>query len=285
MKGYWHVCTDGLEKGLIFKDKDDFIFGMNGVPVCALRHGVYVLAFCLMDNHVHFILAGDEFSCLNFILSYKRRLFSLADLDGVDVCVKKIGDKEYLLKAIAYVLRNPLTSRQRILPYLYRWSSGAVCFGGECSSRGSGELTVADVGVRRMRSVLRSNFILPGHYRLTSDGMVMPENYVRADIVERLFGSPVQMMYYVLRNDVVEMALAGGVLKKVRYDDSDLVSSVLSICKKQFHVASLENLCMEDKCRLAGILRKKYGIGVKQIARLTGLNPELVRKVLEGEGF
>ena len=32
MKGYWHVCTDGLEKGLIFKDKDDFIFGMNGVP-------------------------------------------------------------------------------------------------------------------------------------------------------------------------------------------------------------------------------------------------------------
>ena len=225
MKGYWHVCTDGLEKGLIFKDKDDFIFGMNGV------------------------------------LSYKRRLFSLADLDGVDVCVKKIGDKEYLLKAIAYVLRNPLTSRQRILPYLYRWSSGAVCFGGECSSRGSGELTVADVGVRRMRSVLRSNFILPGHYRLTSDGMVMPENYVRADIVERLFGSPVQMMYYVLRNDVVEMG------------------------KKQFHVASLENLCMEDKCRLAGILRKKYGIGVKQIARLTGLSPELVRKVLEGEGF
>lgn len=42
---------------------------------------------------------------------------------------------------------------------------------------------------------------------------------------------------------------------------------------------------MEDKCRLAGILRKKYGIGVKQIARLTGLSPELVRKVLEGEGF
>lgn len=93
MKEYWHVCTDGLEKGLIFKDKDDFIFGMNGVPVCALRHDVYVLAFCLMDNHVHFILAGDEFSCRNFILSYKRRLFSLADLDGVDVCMKKIEDK------------------------------------------------------------------------------------------------------------------------------------------------------------------------------------------------
>lgn len=123
MKGYWHVCTDGLEKGLIFKDKDDFIFGMNGVPVCALRHGVYVLAFCLMDNHVHFILTGDEFSCRNFILSYKRRLFSLADLDGVDVCMKKIEDKEYLLKAIAYVLRNPLTSRQRI--YCLIFTGGA----------------------------------------------------------------------------------------------------------------------------------------------------------------
>ena len=52
-KSYWHICTDGLAREIIFKDVKDYIFGMNGVPALSLSYDITVLAFCLMSNHVH----------------------------------------------------------------------------------------------------------------------------------------------------------------------------------------------------------------------------------------
>ena len=40
-------------KKVIFKSREDYIVGMNAIPVCAQRFNVTVLAFCLMDNHVN----------------------------------------------------------------------------------------------------------------------------------------------------------------------------------------------------------------------------------------
>ena len=48
-KCYWHICTDGLAREIIFKDVKDYIFGMNGVPTLSLSYGITVLAFCLMS--------------------------------------------------------------------------------------------------------------------------------------------------------------------------------------------------------------------------------------------
>ena len=53
MENYWHICTEGLVKKVIFKSREDYIVGMNAIPVCAQRFNVTVLAFCLMDNHVN----------------------------------------------------------------------------------------------------------------------------------------------------------------------------------------------------------------------------------------
>lgn len=55
-KHYWHICTDGLAREIIFKDVKDYIFGMNGVPTLSLSYGITVLAFCLMSNYVNIII-------------------------------------------------------------------------------------------------------------------------------------------------------------------------------------------------------------------------------------
>lgn len=31
---FYHVCTNGLSKNLMFKGDDDFVSGMNDVPAC-----------------------------------------------------------------------------------------------------------------------------------------------------------------------------------------------------------------------------------------------------------
>ena len=73
MENHWHICTDGLEKNVIFKSDTDYIYGMNSIPVCAAGNQVTILAFCLMSNHVHFIVHGEEDNCRKFITQYKKR--------------------------------------------------------------------------------------------------------------------------------------------------------------------------------------------------------------------
>ena len=275
---YWHVCTEGLEKDVIFKSDKDFIFGMNGVAVCAFVYNVRVMAFCLMTNHVHFVVEGTEYNCRKFIMSYRRRLSILTRIAGTDICMKLIDSRDYLLTAIAYVLRNPMTSGQNILPFSYRWGSGKCYFRGAEINEGK---TLAEIGSRNARKLLHSNSSIPETYRIDSEGMVCPESYVASDFVERLFRSAAQLLYYVSRNDSVEINLASDVLRKTSYTDTELIVSVQRLCKERFLRTDPQSLSIEERCRLAEMLRKIYGIGIRQISRLTGVAPDLLRRLFK----
>ena len=108
---YYHICTEGLEKKLLFRDRRDYIYGMNSIPVCALKFNVSVLAFCLMDNHVHFITEGRYEECSAFINEYKRRCSQrlrskyseVQALHDLKVSIHHIDSEEYLLSSVAYV--------------------------------------------------------------------------------------------------------------------------------------------------------------------------------------
>ena len=58
MRQYYHICTEGLGNDLIFRTDKDYIRGMNAIGILAYRHGISILAFCLMDNHVHIVAAA-----------------------------------------------------------------------------------------------------------------------------------------------------------------------------------------------------------------------------------
>ena len=69
----WLVTTDHLEDGLWFREEQDFKVGMNYVAAVAADIPVFILAFILMSNHVHFVLLGTEEDANRFINEYKRR--------------------------------------------------------------------------------------------------------------------------------------------------------------------------------------------------------------------
>lgn len=276
MKTYWHICTDGLAKNIIFRTNEDYISGMNGVAVYASMYNITVLAFCLMSNHVHFILHGEETECRNFIRSYKKRLASMTDLAGTDTYAKQITDITYLKKAICYVLRNPSVADRKILPTHYRWGSGGLYFnGGAMPEKPAGN--ISGIGIRETRKRWNTRNRLPADFCITEDGLICPQCYVDHEAVERLFGTSVAMLFFLSRNDNMEMELTEEILRKVHYTDSELVNSVENSCLKMFGTKYTEDLSLENKCRLAMELRKRYGIGTKQASRLTGLSPELLR--------
>lgn len=276
-KHYWHICTEGLTREIIFWSEEDFIFGMNGVPVYSVHFDVKIMTFCLMDNHVHFITHGSETGCRSFIRNYKKRLSCLTDLRTAGTFLKQIDDTDYLLKAIGYVLRNPVGAGLKVLPTTYPWGSGPLYFNDARKVFGT---PASAISTTQRQKLIRSHLTLPEGCIITPEGMVDPGGYVDYHTVEKLFGHPGKFLYHISRRDDMEMELTGNILRKISYTDVELLASVNDICMQEFQRNDPAGLSIENRFRLAGILRKRYGLGPKQLGRLTNVNPDILREML-----
>lgn len=283
----WHLCTKGLKDKLLFRDRKDFIHGMNSVALCSLSAPVAVLAFCLMDNHVHLVVNGIEDRCRHFMRSFMVRTAlnirvkygETNPLTGVEVTIKKIDSLTYLGSVIAYVHRNPMAAGI-CAPYNYEWCSAALPFRSRQSSLSAGILKVGDYSEFALRTLLKTRMTnLPANWKIGSEGMVLPESYLRIGYVEKLYGSIAAYMYALNRNNDARLELDLVADKGKAYDDATLASFIPAICMEEFGVEGFDKLDIDRKCEMAILLRKRYGSGVKQIARLTGLTPDFLKSI------
>lgn len=283
---FYHVCTNGLRKSPMFADQADFVSGMNDIPSCAISSGVNVYCFCLMDNHVHFILKGSGESVLAFIRQYKR-LRSRAlrrqnngfeSLRDGEVSMKLIDDPEYLLVAMAYVMRNPVAAGLQVMPGAYPWSSASLYFGEMTFMRNvmrcAGELTV-----RERRKLLRTRVDYPSSYQILSDGLVFPGSYVEYQKVEAMYGSPKRLLYYLSRNQDIEQELEYNVIPRARYRDSDLAASLSALTREKYGKREYHRLKIEEKIVIASLLRHRYKAPLSQVARISALDLDLLRSL------
>lgn len=85
----WHLCTPGNFTGILFKSKNDFIYGMNMVALSAHKcEGTAIYTFELMNNHVHFVLEGEEANVRNFYDVLKRNCLRLWNANAGNTLVK-----------------------------------------------------------------------------------------------------------------------------------------------------------------------------------------------------
>lgn len=279
---FYHVCTNGLSKNLMFKGDEDFVSGMNDVPACGVSSGVQIYCFCLMDNHVHFVLRGSYSACLMFARQYKRlrsrslgMLSGESRLDGAEISVIPVSDDEYLLNVIAYVMRNPVAAGVSVMPGEYPWSSSFLYFGNGSFRYRTGR-RLSEIPVRERRALLRSRVSYPDDYILQDDGMVFPGSYVRYREVEKMFGSPKRLLYYLSRNMDYEMEIRTGIVAKARYRDVELTASLDALSQEIFGKI-YSRIGIEDRIRIARELRKRYGAPVSQVARVAGLDVGILR--------
>lgn len=75
--GFYHVCARGTGKRLIFEGDDDRWEFLELMRECCREEGVTAIAWCLMGNHVHLVLADyeDRMSAAmhRLLLTYARR--------------------------------------------------------------------------------------------------------------------------------------------------------------------------------------------------------------------
>ena len=192
IKNCWHFSTDGKAVDVMFDGEDDFIAGMNRIYVTVKRFRVVILAFSLMDTHLHFVLYGGFDECNRFMHEYVRRTsqFIAAEhgerhkLDGIPIDYQPVTDDVYLKTVICYTIKNAPVGGIPFMGWDYPWSSGPLYFrkAGHWSSpawmgQPFGHGGVDSPSQHAMRKLLRTKDV-PEEYLPMVGRMVFPGIYV-----------------------------------------------------------------------------------------------------------
>ncbi len=282
IKNCWHFSTNGNEVDWIFCNHNDFRDGMNRIYVTLTGYDVIILAFALMDTHVHFILYGPFDACNQFMHSYIARTSQYIAMHhgeknkfmGVSIHHQVIDTDYYLKTAICYTVKNPPVGGLPYMGWNYPWSSGALYYshpGYWCSPKWTDKPNGGEFyGRRQLNTLLRTKEPLDNVVNIM-DGLVFPGEYVAYEIVERLFKTCRSFNYFMCVTKEEDVDSRGGVISRLSIPMQEMRQHKNEVCKELFGKSSVKNLSTAERLRLAKALKSRYNSSWKQIIRLCGL--------------
>lgn len=281
---YFHVYTKGFEDKQIFRNREDFIAGMNLLTVvCSTCPQLKLLAFVLMSNHVHFVLYGTEKQAKKFIDMYKNlvsryvrtRYGEVKYLRHLLTTVSEVTlENEGLKRLIAYVLNNPVKAGINCVATGYEWSSARCYFNFGVDSSST---PLESFGPRELRSILHSKKTLPGHWLLNSSFYVEPKSFVDYQHVERVYGRSSSIQYFLSAS----LSIKRGATDNVTFSDSILESALMEMLEKKYGVCALSQLDNMMMKNLIRDIKVRFTASAKQIARIVGLPVKDVVSMLD----
>lgn len=145
--GIYHVMLRGVNRDVIFledEDRERFLFAMKAAgDACEYK----ILAYCLMDNHVHLVLrSGTEpIGCtvrrfgVRYAGWFNRKYDRVGHLFQDRFKSVPVDDDAHLITLLRYVWNNPVEAGLVERPEEYHWSSRRL-FGGSSGLVDSEEL-------------------------------------------------------------------------------------------------------------------------------------------------
>lgn len=306
VRNCWHFSTDGDGVDLLFHSENDFKAAMNRIAVASLRFEIAILSFCLMDNHVHFVLWGTFDACDQFVRQFIRLTshyisvhYSIRSFaEGIQVGYESIESEQYLKDAICYDLRNPTVAGARYSFYDYPWSSGSMLF--RTKDRWTSPLwsffldkacpkeVLAYFSVKKVCQMTRREYHeffhtwnpVPGQWILM-DGVVLPDNYMPVSVIEQLFRSHKGFLFFCGRGQ--EKIIDGQVTRnQICLPDQELRLKRNQVSLELFGTDKIRALSARQRLELGQELRRRFYPSLKQIARMIRLPYHEVKKHLGG---
>lgn len=126
-----HVTQRGNYRQLVFEDTRDFQKYSYWMREYSQKYGVEIVAYCLMGNHVHFIVKPRDVQGLARLFNtvhmrysqYKNAEKQQSGHLWQGRFYSCILSDEHLYQAIRYVEQNPVRARMVARPWDYPWSS------------------------------------------------------------------------------------------------------------------------------------------------------------------
>jgi putative transposase len=135
--GTYHVFSRGSNRGAIFRFDSDRVDFLDCLERVVRRHDLVCLAYCLMPNHFHLVVAtpdgalSDAMKALNgrYALRFNRRYGRDAHLFKNRFGAVAQLTESQLLWTLGYVVRNPLEAGLCSDPAEWMWSSYPASIG------------------------------------------------------------------------------------------------------------------------------------------------------------
>ena len=290
IRNCWHFYSDGNSVDAIFRDDDDFRDGMNRVYVVSRLFPIVIIAFILMDTHVHFILYGEYEACNKFVHEYIRRTSMAINsrygdshkLDGVEIGHQEIDDDQYLKIAICYVFKNAPVGGIPFNALDYPWSSAGLMFkrrGYWTSPVWYDQVAECKAGKPSQRKLLKTHVVGEDN-PLMVDGIVFPGEYVAWKITERIFKTHRGFNYFMCISKDSDVESRGGSISHLSIPMQEMRQHKNELCRKLFGASDIRSLSTTERLRLARTLKHQYNSSIKQIARLCGLVYDEVKDII-----
>lgn len=281
---FFHVCTNGTVLPWMFKDNEDFIYGMNRIGICHLLTSITVLVFTLMDNHVHFILYGTRKGCRQFIDKYKlltgkwisHKYGTQKFLKHLPVSIIHLKTEEDILETAAYIDRNAIMGGFPGMPYEYPWSSCRFMFRSveDTTARWN---VIKDFTDNELRGILKSRVPIPKDWTFDGNGQLDPIHFTDIRKMESLFKSPARYLYFLVKK------LEGKINQTLEHDNRPFVSNkdlreiTAGIAQRRFGSKDIRTLNVDTRLMIARQLKHEYASSTKQISRMLHLDAEILK--------
>ncbi len=200
MKRVYHICLSGNNE-IIFRDNDDYIYGINCLCLATHKTNASLLAYAFMSNHVHIGVRCEEPKKLMQIFRYAyARYFNnkygrAGRLGEKNFYQIEIEGTYHFLTAIAYILRNPLHHGIAATPFGYKYSSINSLFQKELGR----DSNLIIMHARFQHIYLPENNKLPPNYIMNSEGLMIPESVIDITDVQHQFSNARTFLYYMNR--------------------------------------------------------------------------------------
>ena len=282
-RGCYHFSSSHQETRRIFRSRKDFIFGVNTLALLLPGSDVQIIAYCLMDNHIHILLIGEYVKCLKYydrivhrisiMVGKEYGICGILKWDKVDI-VPVMNDKQ-LKDEICYIHRNPYKARIAS-PLSYPWSSADVYFALKMPEGNR----ISEMSFTEVKKLFRTHGAIPDWYE-HQEGKITNTSFVSYEKPMGKYTGSVEyfdiLRRYSLESEVEE---SHGIHESVTFSDAELQERIKHVCVNEFHVESHRSLERKDLLRLARLVSARYGARPAQLARLLGVDKETLGRIL-----
>jgi len=268
------MYTSGKVTNVIFSDVQDYNFGMNLLARCAADYpDLKIVAFELMSNHIHIVLAGDREVAEAFFTSFRRRLSRYLSGKGQELPLtfkaelKNIPDVRTLRNVIVYVNRNGYVIDYEVTPFSYKWGTGRYYFNDFPIDR-----RVKDLAKVELRNLTHSRDAeIPKDY-LVIDNHIAPPSYCKLKFGMSMFREAHQYFSMLSRSIESYSQIATELDDGEFLTDPELFSELIKILKSDYAGAQMRDLSKAQKFDLARTLRFRFKSSQGQIVRILGIS-------------
>jgi putative transposase len=241
--GIYHIMMRGINRHCIFKDEDDCLKFIRTIQDYKEKSGYEVYAYCLMGNHVHILLK---------------------------------------------VIKEPLEQVMRRIcgRYVYWYNQKYNRIGSLFQDRFKSEPVEDDTYFLTVIRYIHQNPIKAGlvlrleDYKWSSfNEYIKDTKFVDVDFALNIFNSNIEkarklfIEYNKEKTDDVCMDIE----EKRRITDKEAAKIVKEICKVE-DISEIQKFDISKRNGYLKQLKKDYGLSIRQIERVTGINRGVIQK-------